>query len=291
MPNDELSDRLKKRIAAKASSFDPMRLVELLASYGVERSQIVFESNPERASASVVESVSFTDDGGVVIRTNLGLLGDRGTLPTYFQLVVERGGANEAFHEFVRFFDNRLIENLLRSTYPERDETLFENWPRTVEAFRRMAAVASEGLLQSLLAKVFPELRVHVRRASIERSTPTPSFVMGLGDLDGGALLGEGVVMEPKGFAVDLVAHDAVAGGGRRWPDVVAERFRSTVEPALKGQQIALEIDLTVVDHEERAGLVDTGFLGYQRVGGDSSTVHRIRLFRGVVGEAPISNA
>jgi hypothetical protein len=46
-----------------------------------------------------------------------------------------------------------------------------------------------------------------------------------------------------------------------------------------------------VVDHEERAGLVDTGFLGYQRVGGDSSTVHRIRLFRGVVGETPVSNA
>ncbi len=291
MSQRELSDRDKRRIAERAMRFDPARLIELLGSYCVERSQIVFESNPERASASIVESVSFADDGSVTVRTNLGLLGDRGTLPTYFQLVVERGGASDAFQEFVRFFDDRLIENLLRSTYPERDETLFEDWPRTVESFRRMAAIASEGLLQSLLAKVFPELRVHVRRAAIERSRPTPSFVMGLGELDGGALLGEGVVVEPRGFAVDLVARDAVAGGGRRWPDVVVERYRSTIEPALSGQQIALELDLTVVDHEERAGLVDNGFLGYQRVGGEASTVHRMRLFRGVVGEAPISNA
>ena len=291
MIHGELSERIKTRIVAKATTFDPMRLIELLGSYGIERSQIVFESNPERASASVVESVAFRDDGTVVVRTNLGLLGDRGTLPTYFQLIVERGGANEAFQDFVRFFDDRLITNLLRSTYPERDDALFEDWPRTVEAFRRMAAIASEGLLQSLLAKVFPELRVHVRRAAIERSKPTPSFVMGLGELDGGALLGDGVVVEPKGFAIDLIAADAVAGGGRRWPDVVVDRLRATVVPVLEGQQIALEIDLTVVDHEERAGLVDTGFLGYQRVGGDSSTVHRIRLFRGVVGETPISNA
>lgn len=291
MAQGELTERMKKRIVAKATRFDPMRLLELLESYGVERSQVIFESNPERSSASIVESVTFGDDGTVLVRTNLGLLGDRGTLPTYFQLVIERGGANEAFQEFVRFFDDRLITNLLRSTYPERDPTLFENWPRTVEAFRRMAAIGAEGLLQSLLAKVFPELRVHVKRAAIERSKPTPSFVMGLGDLDGGALLGEGVVIEPKGFAVDLVAGDAVAGGGRRWPDVVVERLRSVVVPVLEGQQIALEVDLTVVDHEERAGLVDTGFLGYQRVGGDSSTVHRIRLFRGVIGETPISNA
>ncbi len=284
MISPPLTEDLKAKIVARASAFDPARLVSLLASYGVPSEDVLFESNPERAGATIVDSVRFESSGAVVIRLNLGLLGDRGTLPSYFQMVVERGGATEAFHDFIRFFDHALLANLLRVTYPENDPALFEDWPRAVSSFRRMAVVGSEALLQSLLAKVFPELRVHVRRAPLDRSAPAASLVVGESGLDGGGLLGEGSMTEPNGFSVLLVALEASPGGRRRWPELVVQRLRDRVAPALEGQRIALDAELVVLDHEERAGLAEAGYLGYERVGGESSSVHRVRLFRGVLG-------
>jgi len=165
----ELTEAVKAKITRLASRFDPARLVEVLEGYGVHEADIIFESNPERAGASTVDSIRFEPSGVVVVRVNLGLLGDRGTLPSYFQMMLERGSALESFQDFVRFFDDRLVTNLLRATYPERDAELFPDWPRTVGHFRRMSAITSDALLQSVLAKIFPELRVHVKRAP---STP-----------------------------------------------------------------------------------------------------------------------
>jgi hypothetical protein len=284
----ELTEGLKEKIAKRASRFDPIRLVDLLESYGVHPSDVIFESNPERAGASVVDSVRFEPSGVVVIRVNLGLLGDRGALPSYFQLMLERGGAMEAFQDFIRFFDDRLVTNLLRATYPERDPELFADWSRAVGHFRRMSAITSDGLLQSVMAKMFPELRVHVKRARIANSNESASLVMGESGLDGGGLLGAGSSVEPNGFAITFVAMEASAGGGRRWPDVLTERMRERLEPILEGHHVALDVELVVVDHEEQVLLEGHGFLGYERIGGPPSAVHRVRLFRGLVGRDPI---
>ena len=287
----ELTDRIKAKIMAKAMAFDPVRLVDLLATYGVPPEDILFESNPERAAASTVESIRFEENGMVVVRVNLGLQGDRGTLPAYFQLLIEQGGAVESFHEFIRFFDDRLIQTLLRVTYPERDPALFEQWPRTVENFRRIASIGSEGLLQSLLSKTFPELRVHVKREPIARAaSAAASMVMGTAGLDGGGLLGSGQMVEPNGFEVTLVATEPTAGSGRRWAEVIVERFKDRVEPVLAGQRIVFDLHLKVVDHEDLAEIQGIGFLGYERVGGSKSSVHSMRLYRGMVGRDLISH-
>jgi hypothetical protein len=284
----ELTEAVKAKIVRLAARFDLARLLELLESYGVHPSDVVFESNPERAGASTIDSVRFEASGAVIVRVNLGLLGDRGTLPTYFQMAVERGGALESFQEFARFFDDRLVTNLLRATYPERDAELFPDWPRTVSNFRRMSGVASDALLQSVLAKIFPELRVHVRRASIHTSGAEASLVVGESGLDGGGLLGHGMTVEPNGFSVTFVAMEATAGGARRWPEVVAERLQERVVPILAGHHVALDAELVVVDHEEQVQLEGHGFLGYERMGGPTSSVHRVRLFRGRLGRDPI---
>ncbi len=283
-----LTGEVKALIQARAYSFDPARLIDLLAYYGVPREDITFESNPDRASASTIDSIRFQDDGRVLVRVNMGLLGDTGTLPSYFQLVVERSGTIESFRDFVRFFDDRLISSLIRATYPERDPTLFGHWPSAVVNFRRLSVVGSGALLQSLLAKTFPELRVHVQRTSIFRSDAGASLVMGENLLDGGGLLGEGRMADPNGFAVTLVAFEPTASGGRRWPGLIARRFVERVEPVLAAQRLAFDMELVVVDHEERAGLQKAGFLGYERMGGASESVHRVRLYRGVVGHDAI---
>jgi hypothetical protein len=284
----ELTEAVKAKITRLASRFDPARLVEVLEGYGVHEADIIFESNPERAGASTVDSIRFEPSGVVVVRVNLGLLGDRGTLPSYFQMMIERGSALESFQDFVRFFDDRLVTNLLRATYPERDAELFPDWPRTVGHFRRMSAITSDALLQSVLAKIFPELRVHVKRAPIYTSGAEASLVIGASGLDGGGLLGHGMTVEPNGFSVTFVAIDATAGGGRRWPDVVADRLRERVEPILAGHHVALDAELVVVDHEEQVQLEGHGYLGYERIGGPQSSVHRVRLYRGRIGRDPI---
>lgn len=288
MGTHELTEDVKARIVKGAARFDPIRLIDLLETYGVHPADVIFESNPDRAGASVVDSVRFEPSGIVVIRVNLGLLGDRGTLPSYFQLMLERGGAMDAFQDFVRFFDDRLVTNLLRMTYPERDPELFSNWPRTVSRFRRMSAITSDGLLQSVVAKIFPELRVHVKRARIVNSSESASIVVGESGLDGGGLLGAGTSVEPNGFSVTFVATESTAGGGRRWPDVVSERMRDRLVPILDGHHVALDVELVVVEHEEQVLLEGHGFLGYERIGGPASAVHRVGLFRGLVGRDPI---
>jgi hypothetical protein len=289
MVTRELTDELKAKIIARANAFDPVRLVDLLSSYGFAPEDVLFESNPERASASIVDSIRFEANGTVVVRVNMGLLGDRGTLPSYFQRVVEESGDPDAFQDFIRFFDDRLISNLLRVTYPERDKALFEDWPRTVAHFRRIAAIGAESLLQSLLQKTFPELRVHVKRSAIPRAQAEASLVMGSAGLDGGGLLGAGQMVEPRGFSVSLVAFEPTAGGGRRWAEVIVDRLVQRMEPVLSGQRLALDIELVVVDHEDVAGLKTMGFLGYERMGGGHSAIHALRIYRGMVGHDPIA--
>ena len=67
------------------------------------------------------------------------------------------------------------------------------------------------------------------------------------------------------------------------------DRLVDRVEPVLAGQRLALDIELVVVDHEDVAGIKTMGFLGYERMGGDSSAVHALRIYRGMVGHDPIA--
>ena len=94
-----LTGEVKALIQARAYSFDPARLIDLLAYYGVPREDITFESNPDRASASTIDSIRFQDDGRVLVRVNMGLLGDTGTAAS---ALATSGADDQVAHQVIQ---------------------------------------------------------------------------------------------------------------------------------------------------------------------------------------------
>src|SRR5208282_6583672 len=66
-----------------------------------------------------------------VLTLNLGLLGTQSPLPSYFKRILEDANVDEqSFLDFLRFFDHKLLENYLRSIYPERDPAVFHDFEK-----------------------------------------------------------------------------------------------------------------------------------------------------------------
>ena len=149
------------KVMRMARQFDVRCLLDLLFAKGYHREDILFEGTHEGASLTLVENVTFRQppSRGVLITLNLGLLGDNSLLPSYFFAVIEGTPHPERFFDFIRFFDHRLIESLLRAIYPEGDTSLFASWDDTLRAFLKMLGPGSVSTMHWLAQLYFPETR------------------------------------------------------------------------------------------------------------------------------------
>jgi hypothetical protein len=278
------------RIVARAREFDLGPLLRLLEAEGYPPERILFESNPESVSAaSLVEAVVFhaMPHRRVVVTLNLGLLGANALVPSYFLEVAEQSPNPEAFFDFIRFFDHRLLEDFVRAIHPERDSARFGDWERTKGFYFRMTGVGSVATLQWLFQLYFPELRAWVTPQSFRHTTRGHGMRTGVAPLDGSAALGNTYTTETAGFRVELHADSESDARGEDWPWVVERRLGELLRPLLAPIGLRLEVGLTVTAHSHWARLTPGAYLGYERLQGEARPGHRLVIFQGDTGEIP----
>lgn len=276
---------MERRIAARARDFDLGPLLRLLRQEGYAPEHTLFESNPEPVSSqALVEAVTFHPAAGsfprrVVVTLNLGLLGSQSLLPSYFLEVAERSPEPQAFFDFIRFFDHRLLEGLVRALYPEQDRALVGDWERTRRHYFHMLGVGSVSTLQWLFQLHFPELGVYVTRQAFRAATRGHALRTGHSRLDGTSVLGGSYESDSAGFQVELYAEEATHTRGELWARIVCQRLEDTLLPLLRPFRLSLGVALTVQAHPRQARLDPSGYLGYERLPG-APAGYRLLLFR-----------
>jgi hypothetical protein len=284
--SQERPPSLEERISARAREFDLGPLLRLLEESGYASEHTLLESNPEpAASPSLVEAVTFhrSPYRRVVVTLNLGLLGSHPLVPSYFLEVAEQSLAPQAFFDFLRFFDHRLLEGFLRALYPERNTALLGDWERRKGFYLRMLGVGSVSTLQWLFQLHFPELRVCTTRSGFRGSTASHALRTGISHLDGTAVLGRHYESHSAGFQVELHAEEETYAQGKSWPHVVQRRLTEQLLPLLGPFHLHLGVGLTVMEHASWARLGRGGYLGYERLRG-ADTGYRMILFQGETG-------
>lgn len=281
----------EERITRDARRFDLKPLIDLLIAKGYPREEILFEGTHEGSASTLIESIRFQQKPvrGVLITLNLGLLGDNSLLPSYFFHVVEGTSEPERFYDFIRFFDHRLINNLLRALYPEDDRTIYRDWGEVLRAFFRMLGPSSMSTMHWLTQQYFPDLGVEVRRWAFSDSSEAHTSVTGESKLDGSGILGRIYQTDAVGLGIDLVAEEETDARGRAWPNVVRLRLNEHFLPLLAPFRIPLRVRLTVRFHASWAKVDvpfarERGYLGYERIRGDAESGHTTLIYRGVTG-------
>jgi hypothetical protein len=279
------------RIVREARRFDLKPLLNLLIARGYPREEILFEGTHEGSSANLVEAVRFEKEPMrfVVLTLNLGLLGDNTLLPSYFFHVIDGTPAPERFYDFIRFFDHRLIQSLLRALYPDEDGALYRDWDEVRRSFFRMLGPNSIATLHWVAQRYFPELGVEVGRWAFTNTSEAHAAVTGESLLDGSGILGRSYQSDTAGFGIDLVADEETNERGRAWPNVVKKRLNEQVLPLLVPFRIPLRVRLTVRRHASWAKVdipfaAARGYLGYERIHGDADSGHTTVIYRGVTG-------
>lgn len=292
---------LTERVVERAREFDVRALVSLLRANGFGDDEIRFMSNSDTTSPrSLVERVEFKDDGAAhhaVVVLNLGLLGSRTLLPSYFVRALQTGRpdmdwgrAEGAFANFIGFFDDRLLNTLVAAVCPERDTAVFRDWEQTRQDAGHIAGLASPLVLHALARGVFPEFGLRVEHARLEDADTVHGAQIGLSALDASSVLGSRYETAAKALAIDLVVEDETDDYGRAWAVIARERLTSTLLPILARDRVALIVRLTIIDHQTWVHVDDPGSagevegeLGFQRIRGRPAE-HTITLYRGQTG-------
>ena len=289
--DDDSRPAFEARIVREARSFEVKPLIDLLVARGYPREEILFEGTHEGSSTGFVESIRFEKQPVrlVVLTLNLGLLGDNTLLPSYFFQVIDKTPEPERFYDFIRFFDHRLIQNLLRALYPEEDGALYRDWTEVLRSFFRMLGPGSIATLHWIAQRYFPDLGVEVARCAFADTSVAHAAVTGESSLDGSGILGRFYQSDTAGFGIDLFADEETNARGRAWPNIVKLRLNEQVLPLLAPFRVPLRVRLTVRHHASWAR-VDIpfartrGYLGYERIEGDPDAGHTTVIYHGVAG-------
>lgn len=288
LPRGAGLSELEARIEREARRFDLKPLLDLLRARGYAPEDLLFEgARDESSSRSIVEAVRFFGEPRrVLITLNLGLLAS-GLLPSYFLAVVEASPDPERFHDFLRFFDHRLIDGFVRAVYPEDDPRLYRDYREALRAYLAMLGPASVSTLHWLFALHFPELGVRVERRTFVHETAAYSLRLGESLLDGSGILGHVYPWGDAGFVAELIAEEETDDRDRSWASVVAERLHARLLPLLAPYRIPLVVQLRTLHHASWATLGPRGYLGYDRLRGDPESGHVTLIHSGVTGEDP----
>jgi hypothetical protein len=279
------------RIVREARRFELKPLLDLLIAKGYPREEILFEGTREGSASNLVEAVRFEKDPVriIVVTLNLGLLGDNTLLPSYFYQMIDRAPEPERFYDFVRFFDHRLTQNLLRALYPDENGALYRDWHEVLRSFFRMLGPGSIATLHWVAQRHFPDLGVEVGRWPFTDTTSAHSAVLGESQLDGSGILGRSYQSDTAGFGIDLFADEETNERGRAWPNIVKRRLNEQVLPLLAPFRVPLRVRLTVRRHASWAKVdvpfaAARGYLGYERIHGDPDSGHTTVIYRGIAG-------
>lgn len=279
----------QRRVKRRAREFDLPPLVRLLRRRGYSLEEIFVESNAEQgAEPTLVHDVSFENAPRrrAFITVNMGLLGSSSPLPSYFFELMEKATNPEPFEDFIHYFDNVVLRELVRSVTPEDDHQLSGAPAQTKASYFGMLGPGSVATLRQVFAWYYPELGVDVRRHAFRQSTSAHACRTGISRLDGTGVVGKHYRSEAEGFRIELFSEEERTDDGRSWPHLVKQRLETKVLPLLRGTSIPLKVALNVLSHETWAKLRHEGYLGFERVMADEAGGHRMRIFSGFTGVA-----
>jgi hypothetical protein len=243
--------------------FDVSALLDLLHFLGYPSAALRRSGHPTTtAQPTWLHSIALPEGGAsgeIRLFANLGLQSGRSPLPDYFRKVMEDPDIGEPLAELLDFLDDRLLERRFASYRTERDPTIFPDFPAAKRDILALGAPRSPAALHWLFRKVFPELRITVRRAPREIDTLAPNARLGLGSL-GSASLGGRARVPVHSLEVTLLAEhrlSAIPGpdGPLPWFDVAQQRINELVFPALRGSGTTLSVALLLLDSSAQARL------------------------------------
>lgn len=305
---------LEQAIEARGRSFDVTSLLLLLEEIGIDPAAVRRAGFPAPSPQPTwIDAVTFSGhhrrhghrhppSRGVSLSVNLGLQSCRSPLPAYFRGFATDPEVAEPLGELLALLDDQLLERRFAAYAPERDPGVFpagapgrSRWPEAQRDLLALTALRSPSALHWLFAKVFPELRVTVRRAPQSRWVETPEVRLGAAEL-GVAALGGPARLPVQGMEVVLIAgarlsHLPDPGGPRPWPGVVEERLSALIFPPLRETGLSLEVTLLILDEEaeahldrDREGL--PSWVGVDPLRPDADIPQRVLIFAGPVPPA-----
>ena len=278
---------LEAEISRRVAEFDPTALLLLLAHLGYRSEEILFESAARDVSQpALCQRIEFRSVPirQAVLTVNLGLLGAQSPLPTYLKSLLEDANVDEqSFLDFLRFFDHKLLENYLRSVYPERDSSVFHDFEKTKQSYIRLLGLRSISTFQWLIELVFPELGVKVERGTLTRAVKLAGARLGSCELGGGAVLGGWTRAPLPGFFVTLYCDEERTELGRPWAEEVRRRLDTLIFPVVAEAALELRVVLVIRSEKVWAQLRPGSYLGFDRMKGGARKNREVQVFKGKV--------
>lgn len=277
----------ESEISRRATGFEPLALVELLLHRGYRPEEILFRSQPGTASpVSLVASVEFESAPirHVVVTLNHGLLGPSSPLPSYFKQLLAHGDVDEAsFLEFLRFYDHRILDELLKAASPERDERVFADFDGLKRSYLNLIGIRSISTLHWLFELAFPELDVRVERGPLSRDVPLAGTRLGVSRLGGDSVLGGQTRVAVPGFAVTIYCDEEHTDFGTPWVEEVRRRLDDVVFPAVIDAAPDLRVSVVLRSEKVWAQLRPTSYLGFDRLKGGQRRNRQVLVWNGQV--------
>lgn len=299
-PGDaELEPRIEERIRA----FDVTALLQLLEEMGYRPDQIGRAGHPaESPQPAWLDSIRFRHHHhlgqAATVFANLGLASCRTPLPAYFREFKGQPDVDDPLGELFDLLDDRLLERRFASYAPERDRKIFPDeggpggrasprntWLEAKRDLLTLTALRSPSALHWLFAKVYPELRVTVRRAPQDRRIATPEVRLGVSPIGLAALGGE-ARLPVRGLEVTLLCEHRLAPildadqVPLPWVRVAEERLEALIFPVLRETGVQLEVSLLLLDRGaaarldgEAARVDELSYVGYDPLAPDPGAV------------------
>ncbi len=278
--------RIEAAIEREAPRFDVIPLLDLLRHLGYRSEDIIFESRYSLTSnPGLVHAVEFRKDPSrqVVITLNFGLHDPAGPLPSYFVKLIDDGVVDEqAFLRFLGFFDHLLIQNFVRSIYPEHDPAVYRDWEITKRHYLSLLGLRSPSTLHWLFQSAFPELGVSAERGVLRREVRVAPFRLGASALGRGSL-GAVSSVPISASEVTLYCDEEYTERGIPWADEIQRRLRSTIFPVLRDTGIDLRLTLVIWSQRGWARLKPGSYLGFDRIRGGEARRRVVLIHRGPV--------
>lgn len=286
------AERLEQRICELASQFEIPALIDALHLLGYDADSVIFRSFPTLAhTAALVRAVRFQRTPRcAVVEVNIGLMGSQGPLPMYFwEILCEQ--RDEDMTELLWFFDQLLLSQRFAAEHPERDERSLPKWEQTRRTLLLLARLPSPSGIHWLLAQLFPELEVNVRRTTGERTLRTREFDIGGAEMGNGCTLGGLGLLPVGGVEVRLICGEEESREAASWIEKSQRRLLELALPILIEQNPYQFLRVFLVLRQS-TGVVQLSrdrYLGVHRVDQISTsrhTVEELLLWSGEVRNA-----
>ncbi len=279
---------LQQHIAERIQDFDIPALLALLSRLGYDERRIEFRSHRTTVhQPHLVQDIQFLPPrteqerpGRVVLTVNLGLLGVQTPLPSFFFQEMDQHN-QDVMEDFIGYFDDILLRARFRSLFPEQDESFLPGWKGAALDRLRLLRLSCPSSLHWLLAKVFPEGEVVVRRETSRQRIDARGLRLGSSALGDGAAVGGFATVPMGGVLAWIYLDEAHTGDGRPWAEQARARFQEGVLPYLAESELPLTVIVVLRDQSSYARLHDTSYLGYDPLRGGPEHARQIILFSG----------